>query len=118
MYELIKAFWVGGLICLAGQVLIDKTKLTSGRILVLYVCIGAVLGSLGIYQHLADYAGAGATVPITGFGHNLSKYVLEDVAAKGFTGIFTGSLRAAAGGISATILFGFISALIFNPREK
>jgi len=118
MSEIIKAFWVGGLICLAGQILIDKTKLTSGRILVLYVCIGAVLGSIGIYKILADYAGAGATVPIIGFGHNLSKSVLKDVSEKGFTGIFTGSLKAAAGGISATILFGFISALIFNPKEK
>ena len=118
MAELLKAFWVGGVICLIGQILIDRTKLTSGRILVLYVCIGAVLGSIGVYKILADYAGAGATVPIIGFGHNLSKSVLEDVASKGFTGIFTGSLKAAAGGLSATILFGFIAALIFDPKEK
>lgn len=118
MAEILKAFWVGGVICVIGQILIDRTKLTSGRILVLYVCIGAVLGGLGIYKIIADYAGAGATVPILGFGHNLSKSVIGDVASKGFLGIFTGSLKAAAGGISATILFGFIAALIFNPKEK
>ena len=118
MTDILKAFWVGGVIGVIGQILIDKTKLTSGRILVLYVCIGAILGGLGIYKIIADYAGAGATVPILGFGYNLSKSVLSDVSAKGFTGIFTGSLKAAAGGISATILFGFISALIFDPKEK
>ena len=113
-----KAFIVGGIICIIGQILIDKTKLTSGRILVMYVVIGCLLGGIGLYKPLAEFAGAGATVPLTGFGYNLARGVMEEVDSAGFLGIFTGGMKAAAGGLTAAMLFGFLAALIFNPKEK
>ena len=116
--ELIKAFVVGGLICVAGQILIDKTKLMSGRILVLYVCLGCILGGLGIYQKLEHFAGAGATVPLTGFGFRLAEGVMKEVDSSGFLGIFTGGLKAAAGGITAAVFFAFLAALVADPKEK
>jgi stage V sporulation protein AE len=101
--DYIKAFIVGGLLCVIGQILIDKTKLTPARILVSYVVIGVILGGLGLYEPLAEFAGAGATVPLTGFGNTLAKGVREAVDEKGFLGIFTGGLKATAGGIAAAV---------------
>ena len=112
------AFWVGGLICVIAQILIDKTKLTPGRILVLFVVTGVVLGSLGIYKPILEYAGAGASVPIVGFGNTLAEGVKKAVDEKGFIGIFTGGVSQAAGGIAAAIFFGFLMAVIFNPKQK
>ncbi len=116
--EYLKAFLVGGLLCVIGQILIDKTKLTPARILVSYVVIGVLLGAVGVYQKLIDFAGAGATVPLTGFGSLLAKGVKEGVQEKGLLGIFTGGLSAAAGGIGAAILFGWLAGLIFKPKDK
>ena len=116
--DYIKAFLVGGLFCLIGQILIDKTRLTPARILVSYVVIGVFLGAIGIYKPLAEFAGAGATVPLTGFGALLSKGVREAMEKDGWTGIFTGGLTAAAGGITAAMVFGLLIALIFKPKEK
>ncbi len=116
--EYLKAFIVGGLLCAVGQILIDRTKLTPARILVGFVVAGVVLSALGIYEPLVEFAGAGATVPLSGFGHVLAKGVRSAVADKGLLGIFTGGLTAAAGGICAAILFGFIAAMIFKPKEK
>ena len=116
--ELVKAFLVGGLICVAGQILIDKTKLMSGRILVLFVCLGCILGGLGIYDAIEQFGGAGATVPLTGFGYNLAKGVMDEVDTIGFLGIFTGGMKAAAGGITAAVVFAFLTALVCNPKEK
>lgn len=116
--EYLKAFLVGGSLCLIGQILIDKTKLTPARILVSYVVIGVLLGGLGIYKPLAEFAGAGATVPLTGFGYTLSKGVKEAVDAQGFLGIFTGGLKACAGGIAAAIVFGLFVGLIFKAKDK
>ena len=116
--EFLKAFLVGGLLCAAGQILIDKTKLTPARILVLYVVAGVLLGALGVYETLVDFAGAGATVPLTGFGYNLAKGVREAVAEEGFLGIFTGGFRAAAGGVTAAMIFGVLAALLFKPKDK
>lgn len=116
--DYLKAFIVGGIFCVIGQLLIDKTKLTPARILVSYVVIGVVLGAIGIYQPLVDFAGAGATVPLTGFGFNLAKGVKEAVDTTGFLGIFTGGLKAAAGGITAATVAGLIVSLIFKPRDK
>lgn len=116
--EYLKAFFVGGALCLIGQILIDKTKLTPARILVSYVVAGVFLGGLGIYKPLAEFAGAGATVPLTGFGYNLSKGVRDAVDAQGFLGIFTGGLKACAGGIAAAIVFGLIVGLIFKAKDK
>ncbi len=118
MMNYINAFWVGGLICAIAQVLIDKTKLTPGRILVAFVVIGVILGGLQIYDKLVDFAGAGATVPIVGFGNVLAKGAIEGAAEKGLMGALLGGARAAAGGISAAIVFGFIIALIFNPKSR
>ena len=112
------AFWVGGLLCAIAQILIDKTKLTPARILVLYVCAGVFLTALGIYKPIVEYAGAGATVPIMGFGYSLSTGVQEAVAKDGFLGIFTGGLTAAAAGITAVVIFAFVFALLFKPKEK
>lgn len=112
------AFWVGGVICVIAQILIDKTKLTPGRILVLFVVTGVILGSLGIYKPILEYAGAGASVPIMGFGNTLAEGVKKAVDEKGFLGIFTGGVTQAAGGISAAIFFGFLMAAIFNPKQK
>ena len=114
----IKAFLVGGFICGMVQVLMDHTKLLPGRIMVLLVCSGIVAGVLGIYKPLVDFAGAGATVPLSGFGHSLAKGVRSAVAEKGFLGIFTGGLSATAGGITAALVFGFIIALFFKPKDK
>ncbi|WP_334308127.1 stage V sporulation protein AE [Anaerotignum sp.] len=114
----LKAFVVGGLICVIGQILIDKTKLTSGRILVLYVCIGCILGGLGFYQPIEEFGGAGATVPLTGFGFRLAEGVMKEVDSAGILGIFTGGLKAAAGGITAAVVAAFLVALVSNPKEK
>jgi len=111
-------FIVGGLICVIGQILIDKTKITSARILVLFVTIGAILGGLGIYDYIVDFAGAGATVPITGFGYNLSKGAIKGVQEFGLLGAFTGGIKSAAGGIAAAIFFGYIASLISKPKMK
>ena len=116
--EFVKAFFVGGLLCLLGQILIDKTSLTPARILVSYVVIGVVLSAIGIYEPLSEFAGAGASVPLTGFGHTLAQGVKEAVGEKGFLGIFTGGLRAAAGGITAAILGGLIASLLFKAKDK
>ena len=116
--NIINAFWVGGLICVIGQILIDKTKLQPGRILVMYVCLGCILGAVGVYEMLIDFAGAGATVPLTGFGSNLVKGVKEEIDAAGFIGIFTGGLKAGAGGITGAVVFSWIAALIFEPKSK
>ena len=116
--EYLKAFLVGGAICLAGQVLIDKTKLTPARILVSFVVIGVALGALGIYEPLLEFAGAGAGVPLTGFGNLIAKGVRKAVDEKGLLGIFTGGLTAAAGGITAAIAAGVIAGFIFKPKDK
>lgn len=116
--EFLKAFLVGGCICVIGQILIDKTKLTPARILVLYVCIGCLLGAVGIYPKLVSFAGAGATVPLTGFGANLAKGVMEEIDTAGAFGILTGGLKSAAGGLAAAIFFGFAAALLAEPKEK
>ena len=116
--DLIKAFIFGGLLCVVGQILVDKTKLTPARILVSYVVIGVFLGAVGLYKPFAEFAGAGATVPLTGFGHCLAKGVRDAVAEKGLLGVITGGLKAAAGGITAAILFGGLAALLFKPKDK
>ena len=117
-FLMLKCFIVGGLICIIGQILIDKTKLTPARILVAFVTIGAILGGLGIYQFLVDFAGAGATVPLTGFGYNLAKGAIEAVQESGLIGAFTGGVKAAAGGIAAAVFFGYIASLISKPKMK
>ena len=116
--ELLKCFITGGIICIIGQILIDKTKLTSARILVVFVTTGAILGGLGIYQYLVDFAGAGATVPLTGFGYNLAKGAIKGVKEYGIIGAFTGGVTAAAGGIAAAVFFGYIASLISKPKMK
>lgn len=116
--DYLKAFLVGGLLCLIGQVLIDKTKLTPARILVSYVVAGVILGAVGLYQPLAEFAGAGATVPLTGFGNTLAKGVKEAVQEGGFLGIFTGGLKASAGGITAAILAGLLASFLFKAKDK
>lgn len=116
--DYVKAFFVGGLLCLIGQLLIDKTKLTPARILVSYVVVGVLLGAVGVYRYLVDFAGAGATVPLTGFGYNLAKGVREAVYQDGFLGIFTGGLKACAGGITAAIAAGLLASLVFRPKDK
>ena len=114
----VKAFLVGGLFCVIGQVLIDRTRLTPARILTSYVVAGVVLGALGLYQPLVDFAGAGASVPLTGFGNLLAKGVREAAAEKGLIGVFTGGIGAAAGGICAAVFFALLAALLFRAREK
>lgn len=116
--DYLKAFLVGGLLCLIGQILIDKTKLTPARILVCYVTAGTALGALGLYQPLIDFAGAGASVPLTGFGANLAKGVKEAVDESGFIGIFTGGLKACAGGIAMAIFAGLTVSILFKARDK
>ena len=116
--EYLQAFLVGGVLCLIGQMLIDKTNLTPARILVSYVVAGVILGALGIYEPIVKFGGAGATVPLTGFGYNLAKGVREAVASDGFLGIFTGGIKAAAGGITVAIVAAFLAALIFKPKDK
>lgn len=116
--QMLRCFVVGGLICIIGQILIDKTKLTPARILVIFVTTGAILGGLGIYQYLVDFAGAGATVPLTGFGNALAKGAIEEISKSGLIGAFIGGTKAAAGGISAAIFFGYIASLISKPKMK
>ena len=116
--DYLKAFFFGGLLCLIGQVLIDKTKLTPARILVSYVVIGVFLGAIGVYKPFAEFDGAGATVPLTGFGYNLAKGVKEAIGEDGFLGIFTGGLKACAGGITAAIFAGLLAGLIFKAKDK
>ena len=116
--QLFNSFWVGGLICVIAQILIDKTKLTPARIMVSYVVAGAFLGILGIYKPLVEFAGAGATVPIIGFGYNLAKGAINAVDEKGVLGVLTGGISASAGGIAAAILFGYLAALMFKTKSK
>lgn len=116
--EFVYAFLIGGCFCLIGQLLIDYTKLTPARILVLYVVCGTILGFLGIYSKIVDFAGAGATVPLTGFGYTLSKGVKEAIEKDGFLGIFTGGLKATAGGITAAIFGGLLVSILFKPKDK
>lgn len=116
--EYIKAFLVGGTLCLIGQVLIDKTKLTPARILVSYVVIGVILGATGVYKPLAEFAGAGASVPLTGFGNTLAKGVKEAIMEDGFVGIFMGGLKATAGGITIAVFSGLISSFLFKAKDK
>ena len=118
LMSLLKCFVVGGIICVIGQILIDKTKLTPARILVIFVTTGAVLGGLGLYQYLVDFAGAGATVPLTGFGYNLAKGAIEGVKQYGLVGAFTGGVKNAAGGIASAVFFGYLAALISKPKMK
>lgn len=115
---ILKAFIVGGLICIIGQILIDKTKLTPARILVAYVTIGTILGGLGWYKYLIDFAGCGATVPLTGFGNLIAKGTISEVQTTGLIGAFTGGIKASAGGIAAAIFFGYIASLISKPKIK
>jgi len=114
----LRVFLVGGALCAIGQALIDYTKLTPARILVSYVVAGVILGGLGLYQPLVDFAGAGATVPLTGFGNLLAKGVRDAIAEKGAIGILTGGLTATAGGITAAVVCGIIVALVFKPKDK
>ena len=116
--EYLRAFLMGGLLCAIAQILIDKTNLTPARILVTYVVAGVVLGGLGIYRYAVDWGGAGATVPLTGFGYNLAKGVKEAVQKDGLLGVLTGGLTAGAGGISAAVVFSCLAALCFRSRDK
>ncbi len=116
--DYIKAFAVGGALCVIGQILIDKTKLTPARILVSYVVLGVFLSGIGIYEPFVEFAGAGASVPLLGFGHTLAKGVREAIRQTGFLGIFTGGLKAAAGGITAAIFAGLLASLLFKDKDK
>ena len=116
--EYLNAFLCGGVLCAIGQILIDKTKLTPARILTGYVVAGVILSAVGLYKPIADWGGAGATVPLTGFGHALAKGVREAVAQKGWLGVLTGGLTATAGGITAAVVFGVVMAAIFKPGDK
>ncbi len=116
--ELLKAFLIGGAICAVGQILIDFTKLTPARILTGYVVAGVILSALGIYEPLAEFAGAGATVPLTGFGHLLAEGIRKAVGRDGILGIFTGGLTASAGGVTAALLFGLFASVMFAPKDR
>lgn len=116
--QLLRCFFVGGLICIVGQILIDKTKLTPARILVIFVTAGALLGGIGIYKYVIDFAGAGATVPLLGFGANLAKGAIEGVKEQGLLGAFIGGVKATSGGIAAAVFFGYIASLIAKPKIK
>ena len=116
--QILRCFVVGGIICVIGQILIDKTKLTPARILVIYVTAGAILGGLGIYKYLIDFAGAGATVPLTGFGANLAKGAIEEVKTSGLLGAFVGGVKVSAGGIAAAVFIGYIASLLAKPKIK
>ena len=116
--EFLKAFLVGGVLCVVGQLLIDLTKLTPARILVLFVVTGGILSALGLYQPLVDFAGAGATIPLTGFGHSLVKGAVEAVEKDGWIGIFTGGIQSTAAGVAAALVFGYLAALFFKPKTK
>jgi stage V sporulation protein AE len=113
-----KAFFVGGFLCMIGQVLIDKTKLTPARILVSFVVIGVILGGTGVYEKIVEFAGAGATVPLTGFGYSIAKGVKQAVQEDGLIGALTGGLKATAGGITAAILAGLIAGILFKAKDK
>lgn len=114
----LKAFLVGGIICVIAQILMDKTKFTPARILVAFVTLGAILGALGLYDPVMEYGKAGASVPLPGFGYTLAKSAIKEVDKVGIMGAFTGGIKGAAGGITAAIFFGYIMALIFNPKTK
>lgn len=116
--DIVRAFLIGGAICVVGQLLIDLTKMTPARVLVLFVVLGCVLGGLGWYEHLINYAGAGASVPLPGFGYLLSKGVKKAVDEKGLVGVLIGGFTAMAGGVTAAVVFGYLAALVFNPKEK
>ena len=116
--DYVKAFLIGGALCLIGQLLIDKTKLTPARILVGYVVVGVLLSGIGLYGPFADFSGSGATVPLTGFGHSLAKGVKDAVDSKGFLGIFTGGLKATAGGIATAVFAGLLGAIFFKDKDK
>lgn len=116
--EYIKAFVVGGLICVIGQIILDRTKLTPAHLLVTFLTAGVFLGAIGLYKPLVDFAGAGATIPISGFGYSLSKGAIEGAKAKGLIGAFTGGIEATGAGVAAIILFGYVFAIIFNPKTK
>ena len=116
--QLLRCFIIGGLICIVGQILIDKTKLTPARILVVFVTLAVILGGLGIYKYIIDFAGCGATVPLTGFGANLAKGGIEEVQNSGLLGAFIGGVKASAGGIAAAIFFGYLASLISKPKMK
>lgn len=116
--KMLYCFIVGGIICIIGQILIDKTKLTPARILVIYVTVGVILGGLGLYKKLIDFAGCGATVPLTGFGANLAKGAMEAVKEQGLLGAFIGGVKASAGGIAAAVFFGYIASLVAKPKIK
>lgn len=118
LFMYVKAFFVGGAICTIGQILIMKTKLTSARILVGYVTTGVILGALGLYKPVIDFAGAGATVPLTGFGYTLAHGAMEAAKSEGILGAFTGGVKAGAGGIAAAVFFGYIAAILFKPKMK
>lgn len=118
MMDYINAFWVGGLICALVQILMEKTKLMPGRIMVILVCSGAVLGAVGIYQPFVDFAGAGASVPLLGFGNLLWKGVKEAIETDGFIGIFMGGFTSSAVGISAALVFSYLASLVFKPKMK
>lgn len=117
-FLMLKAFIIGGLICIIGQILIDKTKLTSARILVIFVTTGVILGGLGIYKYVIDFAGCGATVPLLGFGANLAKGAMDAVKEQGLLGAFIGGIKASSGGIAAAIFFGYIASLLAKPKIK
>lgn len=116
--DYVKAFIVGGGICVIGQVILDRTKLTPAHILVSFLTAGVILGALGLYEPLVEFGGAGAKIPISGFGYSLAKGAIEGAKTKGFLGALSGGLESAAGGVAAAILFGYIMAIVFNPKTK
>jgi stage V sporulation protein AE len=116
--DYIKAFIVGGLLCVIGQILLQRTKLTPARIVVIFVTAGAILTGIGVYEPLVKWAGSGATVPLTGFGYTLAKGVMDEVKLAGLIGVFTGGFKAAAGGLGAAVLFGYLGSVLFEPKSK
>lgn len=116
--DYVKAFITGGLICVVGQILMDKTKLTPAHVLVMFVTSGVILGAIGIYEPIVQFGGAGATVPLPGFGYALAKGTIEEVQKAGLLGAFTGGIKATAGGIAAAVVFGYTMAILFNPKSK
>ena len=116
--QILRCFIVAGIICIIGQILIDKTKLTPARTLVIFVTTGAILGGIGLYPKLIEFAGCGATVPLTGFGANLAKGALEEVSSNGLIGAFIGGVKASAGGIAAAVFLGYLASLISKPKMK
>lgn len=116
--EYVRCFVVGGLICVIGQILLDRTTLTNGKIMVIFLVAGAILQAIGIYQPIVEFAGAGATVPISGFGYALAKGAMEEIDGSGIMGAFAGGIKATASGITAAIIFGYLAALVANPKSK